>query len=647
MAEKKIEIVAKFRDEVSRHTRGLRENLNRFAISVGNGFKAATRAVFNLRTALATLPAVLAVKQFADAASSIDDYRSQLTALIGDQAEANRVLGEIRDFARQSPLQTQEIIDSFIQLRAVGIKSAVDVTKTLGNVALIFNRDLRDVASGFISFETEVLRRLGVEMQRTGDTATLVSGDIRIQTQNTADAIRAGLLEIWEKRFPNAMELAGARFSAKMAVFKSNVFELSADIGEQLLPALKDVLDGVNSGLEGNRQSIVVWGRTFIQVGIEAATKLREILSAALFEPEFWAELPRQGTEAMQALARDFVSMAPVLSNIMVNVAAVVASSFMGELLRRIGQLADATGLPGLRKALFGFKDRTDEDFQAAQIALWQGFFEATGAQLELGRAMIQFAVDEATRGEGTLGRIADRIAEIKASIEADMASAVSAASSAANAVGIPGGNAAAGTGATTSGTTYGYTPAAASGTHRPFLTADEFSRTAGAADELAGAVGNIAAQTASAAAAAKSWQDVWVAAGQAVVNALQQVLSELVAVGARAATQALVNTVVGSVGGGVGSYATGGIAAGPQLAVVGDNSTRREAIVPLPNGRSIPVELMGDQSSGITVNLNVQAADSRSVVQLLQRDERGVVDLIQGAISRHPRLRNQVRGAF
>jgi hypothetical protein len=47
-----------------------------------------------------------------------------------------------------------------------------------------------------------------------------------------------------------------------------------------------------------------------------------------------------------------------------------------------------------------------------------------------------------------------------------------------------------------------------------------------------------------------------------------------------------------------VPSYADGGITNAPQLALIGDNANRREAVVPLPNGRSIPVEMQGGGQS-------------------------------------------------
>jgi len=65
----------------------------------------------------------------------------------------------------------------------------------------------------------------------------------------------------------------------------------------------------------------------------------------------------------------------------------------------------------------------------------------------------------------------------------------------------------------------------------------------------------------------------------------------------------------------GLRTYASGGIANSPQLALFGEGS-RPEAYVPLPDGRSIPVTMsggagMGSMSGGDVFNISVSVADS------------------------------------
>ncbi len=57
-------------------------------------------------------------------------------------------------------------------------------------------------------------------------------------------------------------------------------------------------------------------------------------------------------------------------------------------------------------------------------------------------------------------------------------------------------------------------------------------------------------------------------------------------------------------------SYASGGIANSPQLALFGEGS-RPEAYVPLPDGRSIPVTMSGSASGGDVFNISVSVSDA------------------------------------
>lgn len=71
-------------------------------------------------------------------------------------------------------------------------------------------------------------------------------------------------------------------------------------------------------------------------------------------------------------------------------------------------------------------------------------------------------------------------------------------------------------------------------------------------------------------------------------------------------------------------SYATGGIAHSPQLAVFGEGS-RPEAYVPLPDGRTIPVTMTSSGAGGDVFNISVSVSDAGTATS---GDEAGGRDL-------------------
>lgn len=70
-----------------------------------------------------------------------------------------------------------------------------------------------------------------------------------------------------------------------------------------------------------------------------------------------------------------------------------------------------------------------------------------------------------------------------------------------------------------------------------------------------------------------------------------------------------------------VAKYASGGIVSSPQLFAAGEGSMN-EAVIPLPNGKSVPVELKGGDSGGMSVVMNIKTPDvagfRRSQTQVL-----------------------------
>jgi len=106
-----------------------------------------------------------------------------------------------------------------------------------------------------------------------------------------------------------------------------------------------------------------------------------------------------------------------------------------------------------------------------------------------------------------------------------------------------------------------------------------------------------------------------------------------------------------GLVNGGLGrlmpvrGYASGGpIVSGPHVALIGEGQ-HNEAVVPLPDGRSIPVDL-GRGGGETNVNLTINAVDAPSIDRLLFDRRATLKALIQSALTESRSFRGAVGGA-
>ena len=104
-----------------------------------------------------------------------------------------------------------------------------------------------------------------------------------------------------------------------------------------------------------------------------------------------------------------------------------------------------------------------------------------------------------------------------------------------------------------------------------------------------------------------------------------------------------------GVVDGGLGrampvrGYATGGpIVSGPHVALIGEGQ-HNEAVVPLPDGRSIPVDLQGG-SGGASVNISISTVDAAGVDELLINRQSTLRNIIRQAMDEDRAFRSAVR---
>ena len=86
-------------------------------------------------------------------------------------------------------------------------------------------------------------------------------------------------------------------------------------------------------------------------------------------------------------------------------------------------------------------------------------------------------------------------------------------------------------------------------------------------------------------------------------------------------------------------SYAMGGVATSPQMAIFAERPGMAEAFVPLPDGKRIPVALNdGRSGSGgghtIQITINANAIDAQGMDQVLQERARTIGDIVAGQIA-------------
>jgi hypothetical protein len=264
-----IEKIGRGLQEVKGEIQALGKQSQTATAAMNKGFNTVTKGISAVGLAIKAIPVmalITAVHKIAGLPASIiktgtafETLKFQLRAVSSTIKEADADFEMIRQFAAKTPFMTQNVTQAFIMLKAVGLQPTTKEMETFGNVAFAMGRDITDVAQSIIALETEVLRRLGIQLDRTGKKAVIMSGDMRVEVENSINAIRDAVIDVWEKRFPGAMKEAEKSWKGLAALLASEWDELKALLAESILPTMKDVVVWLIKATQAVRDYFAAW----------------------------------------------------------------------------------------------------------------------------------------------------------------------------------------------------------------------------------------------------------------------------------------------------------------------------------------------------------------------------------------------------
>lgn len=149
-----------------------------------------------------------------------------------------------------------------------------------------------------------------------------------------------------------------------------------------------------------------------------------------------------------------------------------------------------------------------------------------------------------------------------------------------------------------------------------------------------------------------KSWNQAWKDLARSTLADLARIIVKLAivrtlsAVGFGTTGVALEKggVVQGNMGKPVQAFASGGVTNGPTLALFGEGRNR-EAFVPLPDNRSIPVTLSGN-TGGQVFNISISAMDGRDVRRVLVEQQSTIAAIFRNQVENRVGMRQVIQRA-
>ena len=254
MPELKIKFAVDGIKELLRAFRTIGRRARRLGRTISRSMRNAGRAMRSLarRAAYVGVGFGAMLGLAARAAGKFEMLKLRLQVVTGSAEKAEKAFKAIFALSTKTPFEPDELVEAAILLRAFG-QEAQSALVSVAQAAASMDRPIKDIATAIGSMETEPLRRLGIEISRAGDKATVTFRDKlgREVTRSAKgiDNIRKLILDTFSAKFGGGLELASQTLFGKFSTLRGNVTAAFAEVGNQLLPIFKLIIDSLNSAI--------------------------------------------------------------------------------------------------------------------------------------------------------------------------------------------------------------------------------------------------------------------------------------------------------------------------------------------------------------------------------------------------------------
>lgn len=183
---------------------------------VGNEIDGVDRSTSNLNNSLGIakvgIAAIAAGAAFLGAkivstTAEFEKLNIRLKTVTGSQEEASRAMAMIKELSTELPSSVQDITDSFIKLKALGLDPSRESIISYSNTAAAMGRDLNQMIEAVADASTgefERLKEFGIKARSQGDQVSFIFQGVTTTVKNNSQAIQQYLLDIGNTKFANA-----------------------------------------------------------------------------------------------------------------------------------------------------------------------------------------------------------------------------------------------------------------------------------------------------------------------------------------------------------------------------------------------------------------------------------------------------------
>ncbi len=142
------------------------------------------------------------------AGATFEKLRAQLKTATGSAEGAEKALGFVRDFAKNTPFQVAEITEAFVKLTNLGLEPSARALTSYGDTASAMGKSLDqfiEAAADASTGEFERLKEFGIKSKSEGDRVAFTFRGITTEVGKNSKEINEFLIGLGENNFAGAM----------------------------------------------------------------------------------------------------------------------------------------------------------------------------------------------------------------------------------------------------------------------------------------------------------------------------------------------------------------------------------------------------------------------------------------------------------
>lgn len=199
-------------------------------------------------------------------AAQFEQFKVVLTNTLGSGSEAEAALNMITEFAANTPYQIEELTASFIKFANRGLKLTVEQMTNIGDLAASQGKSFDQLTEAILdaqSGEFERLKEFGVRATQANGKVTLAFKDQTVVVDKNNKAITEAILKFGQLQgVAGGMAAISQTLNGQISNLKDKFAILGKELGEEMLPAIKEIVQGIVEFLDNldTKQIVLFFG---------------------------------------------------------------------------------------------------------------------------------------------------------------------------------------------------------------------------------------------------------------------------------------------------------------------------------------------------------------------------------------------------